>query len=342
MAEKSPTLTEWRKLYGVALQVKELAPWEWMMEDDLFGVQNPETGELGFVSVMGALGEHLAVAVYLGAAALHNFLEVEDSENEIEPQRVMEIPQLQASFEDRGELRQEDRQIIKRLGLKFRGRQAWPLFRSYGPGLMPWFLTAAEARFLTCALEQLLDVAPRFENDELLLWPEGEDEFLVRVPQPKEGELIWEDKIMPVPQPEPTFVPLQMDFEALERAKGLPHPDREIEVDLVMLPIPIAEKKERPFLPYLLLIVDGPSKMIVGTEMLQPRPSLEAMWGEVPLNLISTLLRLNFIPSIVRVRSELLIRLLQQLSVELGFQLKQSRELSGVDKAMDFMMHMFQ
>ncbi len=44
-----------------------LAPWQWMTEVDLFGIEHPVTGELGFVSVMGQLGEHLAIAVSTSA-----------------------------------------------------------------------------------------------------------------------------------------------------------------------------------------------------------------------------------------------------------------------------------
>ncbi|MCC6568662.1 MAG: hypothetical protein IT315_05445, partial [Anaerolineales bacterium] len=51
----TPSLEEWRKLYDLMAQLKDLAPWEWMEEDDIFGIQMPETGELGFISVMGTL-----------------------------------------------------------------------------------------------------------------------------------------------------------------------------------------------------------------------------------------------------------------------------------------------
>ena len=64
---KSPTLEEWKRLYDLMAQVKKAAPWDWMEEGDIFGIQMPETKELGFISVMGALGEHFAVAVYQGA-----------------------------------------------------------------------------------------------------------------------------------------------------------------------------------------------------------------------------------------------------------------------------------
>ena len=60
MKNSTPELDQKSRLYQAAKQVKELAPWEWMTEGDLFGVQNPETKEIGFVSVMGELGEHFS------------------------------------------------------------------------------------------------------------------------------------------------------------------------------------------------------------------------------------------------------------------------------------------
>ena len=75
MAETTtPDTREWRRLYEATVRVKEISPWEWMTEADVFGVQNPETGELGFVSVMGMLGEHYAVSLYLGSEGIHGFL----------------------------------------------------------------------------------------------------------------------------------------------------------------------------------------------------------------------------------------------------------------------------
>jgi hypothetical protein len=138
-ADSSPTLQEWRKLYEAAIQIKQLAPWERMSEDMLFGVQDPETGEIGFVSIMGALGEHFAVAVYIGAKGLQGFwIAHSGDENPFIPAEViLETFHLQASFEDRNMLRKDDRDIIKQLGLKFRGRNEWPMFRSYRPGFVP-------------------------------------------------------------------------------------------------------------------------------------------------------------------------------------------------------------
>jgi len=39
-------------------------------------------------------------------------------------------------FEDRDGLDKQDREVIKKLGLKFRGAHAWPMFCSYRPGML--------------------------------------------------------------------------------------------------------------------------------------------------------------------------------------------------------------
>ncbi|MEW5762522.1 MAG: hypothetical protein AB1776_04915 [Bacillota bacterium] len=47
----------WKALYELSRRYREMAPWEWMGNNELFGVRDPETGETGYCSVIGALGE---------------------------------------------------------------------------------------------------------------------------------------------------------------------------------------------------------------------------------------------------------------------------------------------
>jgi hypothetical protein len=341
MSEKTPTAEEWGRLYAAAGRVKEMAPWKWMMEDDVFGVRNPERDEIGFVSVMGSGGEHFAVALYQGAVALYDFLALREADS-VEAARVLEIPQLQASFEDRGRLEKGDRDAIKNLGLKFRGSNSWPMFRNYAPGMFPWFLTSSEARFLTTALEQLLDVAPRVYDDEDVLCGEEGDEFLVRVPRVEKARLVWEDKIMRVPEPElKKAAPAPLDPQLLGSLKQLPEVTNVIEIELTMLPMPVREKKDRPFFPYLLMLVDASSGVILGNDMLQPLPSLDAMRAEFPTKVAEHLLQLGVKPLKITVRTETTARSLAPLAEELGIRIKMSPRLPALDEAMEFMGRMF-
>ncbi len=168
MKDQTPRREEWQRLYETAIKVKQLEPWTWMSETDMFAVQDLELGQLGFVSAMGGAGEHFGVSVYLGSDGLDGFMMLQEARGVVSPEVLFMVPQLQVSFEDRELLTSADRAVIKSLGLKFRGRNAWPWFRSMRAGFVPWYLEAAEARFLAHALEQLLDLAPRFATDELV------------------------------------------------------------------------------------------------------------------------------------------------------------------------------
>jgi hypothetical protein len=130
MAEEQPLVEKWRDLFRLAEKIREIAPWNLMDETDVFGIRNPETEELGFVSVMGMQGMLFCIALYKGSKTL-----------------------------------------------------------STRPGYLPWYINGDEARFLIYALEQVIDIAHRFEEDEYLL-DFDDDLYLMRVVPVKYGRRI--------------------------------------------------------------------------------------------------------------------------------------------------------
>lgn len=341
MASNRSILQGWRQLYNAAGHLKELAPWDWMTETEVFGVQHPETGELGFVSVMGMLGEHQAVTIYLGAEAIHQFWALQQAGPSVGPERVLEIPQLQASFENRDMLQKQDHALIKQLGLKFRGRQAWPLFRSFRPGFVPWFLEPGEVQFLALILDQVHEVAVRLQDHATLLPAPDEGDYLMRVSQQAGRRLVWEDRIQQIPAPEPKSIPISVDVEMLSALKRLPPQRRTLEVDLFMAPSGIQEQDARPFYPYILLLVEARSGYVVATDMLSPEPALETMWSKVPQQVLSHLAQAELVPTTLQVRSPLLLGLLGPIAEELDIALQASRTLPSLDSAREFLLARF-
>ncbi len=342
MAESRPTLEEWRQLYQAAMRIKEIAPWQWMQEDEVFGVQNPETGELGFVSVMGTLGEHLALAVYLGDEGLYGFWAYRRIAASVPPEAMLGLLQIQASFEDRETLNPKDRDTIKELGLKFRGRQAWPMFRSYRPGFVPWYLEPAEARFLCHALQQAAEVTLRLKENDALFDTAAENSYLVRVPRQEADGLVWEDRVMTVPPPEPLTLSIPMDIETLEQVKRLPRSRSVLEVDFFNIHSPIYEKDARPYFPHLLLVVDSESGMVLASELMSPEPDLMAMWGEIPVMMVYQFARMGGVPVRINVREPMMAQLLRLLAQDLGFEVKVTRRLRQLEQAREFLLRRFQ
>ena len=116
MNDKPPSIQEWKDLYEAAIEFKKIKPWNWMWDTDIFGVQNPITGETGYCCVMGGAGEHFALAVYLGSEGLNGYLKLQSKKNYPSLEDMLNFQKLlMASFEDREYLQKEDFQLIKDL-----------------------------------------------------------------------------------------------------------------------------------------------------------------------------------------------------------------------------------
>ena len=332
MSQKTnkPSLEQWKRLYELMGEIRRLAPWEFMYEQDIFGIRFPTTDRLGFVSVMGNLGEHLAIAVYLGKKGFEGFLTMQNMGYDLTADIVLQVPQLQASLEDREMITPEDRKIINKLNLKFRGRQAWPQFRSYRPACFPWYLEEEEAQMLIHGLEQLLDVAPRFKSEpDLLETSEHDGKYLVRVQE--DGK--WVDRYETIKFPADPPLELRMNLDALNQLKHMPKRNSIIEVDIQMMEGAINdEESERPFFPFLLMMVDKQSSMILGADLLSPLPSLEAMWEDIPAAVV-TILANYLLPKEIQTKAALIALLLSPLEKELGIKVKLVSRLPALESA---------
>jgi uncharacterized protein DUF6930 len=329
-----------KHLYDLAIQVKRLAPWQWMEETDVFGVANPETNELGFVSIMGSIGEYEAVGVYLGAEGLYSFIDFQADESAT-PQRLIEMPHLQAEFSDRQYLEKRDRDLIKQLGLKFKGRNAWPMFRSYRPGYAPWFVTRDEAAMLIHALSQVLDVAPRVRDDPNPIQPVGRLEqggHWVRAAYQEGAELVWQDQVWNIRRPKRESLTVVVDSDLLELLKHTPRSDLALEVDLLLTPWRIAQSGERPLAVYVLMVAEGDSGFILGAEPMTAEKSLSEMHAGIPNALLKMLLQNQVNPGRLLVRSKFLRGLLRTLTQSLNIELWHADDLPGIDEAAAAMM----
>ena len=330
---------EARELFDLSTEVKDLKPWRWMEETDLIGIENPETGEIGFISVMGSLGEHEAVALYLGAEGLYEFIDLHTDDSST-AQRVLENRHLQAAFSERKYLEKQDRDLIKQLGLKFSGRRAWPMFRSYRPGYLPWFVTLDEARFLIHALSQIIAVAKSVRDEAQPFHPTGrveKDGYVMRVSRKEGSALIWEDQVWRIARPQRKAVKVVVDAVTLERLKGLRQSQLELEVDLFLAPASIGKRGQRPLAVYALMIADSDSGFIFGTEVMSAQDSLPAMHARIPNSLAQMLLQAEILPQKLVVRSERLRTLLKPFAQALNIELRLQGQLPSIDEAAEYM-----
>ncbi|MCI0487237.1 MAG: hypothetical protein L0229_11630, partial [Blastocatellia bacterium] len=241
---------------------------------------------------------------------------------------------LMASFEDRNELQQKDLKLIKDLGLKFRGRNAWPAFRSYLPGYYPWFVTGAEARFLTTALLQSIEVALHLEEDENLLASSDREALMVRVLENVGDASRWEERwLKPEPLKKESLRVAPLDDVRLQKIKRScqVHPGV-WETDIFYAPGAVREEG-RPYFPYVVLWADHRSYFILGSNVLRPWDYL----SEYQDGFFKLLENVKYLPAEIWVEKEELFDLLSPITDKLGIGLKKGKNLKAIEAARDAM-----
>ena len=332
MNDKPPSIQEWKDLYEATIQFKKMKCWDWMWDTDIFGVQNPVTGEIGYCCVMGGAGEHFALAVYQGSEGLNGYLTLQSGEKYPSLQDILSLQKLlMASFEDRELLQKEDIQLLKKFDLKFSGPDSWPLFRSYRPGYHPWYLTSEEARYLTLCLWQSIDVALRFKDNPGMLTPPTENRYLVRVSKKDKTGLSWRDEWMePLPLQKGEIIVEPIDEVRLEKIKRrIPNRQGVWEIDYFYYPGPIRDKEERPYYPYITLWVDQHSGFILSYDLAKPAECMDEFQGQF-LKLVENR---KILPQEILVKKEETFKLLKPIASELGITLRRVGKLKMLEEA---------
>jgi hypothetical protein len=325
MSEQLPSLEEWRQLYETATEFKKLRCWEWMDSDDIFGVQNPYTGEIGYCSILGNLGEVFGMAVYTGPKGLTSLLKIQNGYFDEEDEDPLHIQKsINVFFEDRNNLGKEDLSIIKELGLKFRGKKQWPVFRSFTPGYFPWFLNRDEVVFLTIAIQQAIEVALRVKADrELLISPDA-GTFFVRMFERQGDKVIWKDAWMQGVAEEEAFpVPYWEDELRLRRLKsGITQSAGAWEADFFYAPSPVQEGG-RPYFPIVFLLADCRSGQILNVHMISNLSQVK----EFQEKFLQTIEKIKIIPDAVLIKREKVFQLLEHIFVALGISVYEADDL---------------
>ena len=266
---KKPLKGDWEKLYQTTLKFYQMAPWTWMEDEDLFAVENPVGGELGYCSILGHGQETFGMDIFLGDPGYARYLEIISSESAAEDsEETLMTPTLLLLFGKRTELQKEELEVIHSLGLQFRGKNAWPLFRSLRPGYAPYFLEKEEAVYLTAALEQALVVADKVRREGLDLFEEV-DEDLVFTRYYRNGE--WKEewrrpKYLPPdisPKSEPASATNEAELLLLRNSAG--KLDGSWEMDIFTLPFATGPASQRPYFPLCFLAVDRKQGLIINT-----------------------------------------------------------------------------
>jgi hypothetical protein len=327
---KDNMLEELRRLYKLADKVREIAPWEFMYEDQVFCVKDPDTHVLCFISIMGSLGEQFALSAYTGVDEYRKFVEFKEGDPMNNPEKYLEINQLQVSFNSKPDLEKEDVAILKALGLSYSQKNQWPIFRSLKDGFLPWFLEPDEVKTMAVVLEQSIEIMMRRKSG--LTFPDPDDDnFLVRYAEKRDGGCIWNEKTIEIEFPGVFFKIPAPDEKLIRRIMLLPATNKLFEFDFALLLNPIRDiKTERPYYAAMALLVDHRSGMIVGSELFGVKCNYIQRLEQAPAVLLKLLSRQKIRPKGVDIVQPELHEILEPLLTHLEIKLRLTDELEMI------------
>ncbi len=306
-----PSDEEWRTAYERWMYITEnrLSPLEgkiWM-----FGLVNPETREFGLITYI--YDEFPTLRLVRGAAGVESVLEYDFVPDQI--RHVMETPVINAEWVERKNVFDEEAQRLRALGLEFSEQGKWPHFHAMRPGFARHSPTAQELRFLSLALQKLIELAPKLDeatgkiNTFLLQFP------TLLPPRKKGGE--W--KLVPDLQLDLPPQKFAASGRLLRKAGALPQGPESFTVYLGWMGgVELTEENIPPVVPYFLLTVESVFGEEIRVTLLLPELSLEDVYRRVSDTLLDHLLDIGRRPAVLHTTQQEIADILASMEKPLG------------------------
>jgi hypothetical protein len=337
------------KLYDIALQYKNTKLWKQLGDTELFALEL-SNGETGYCSVMGELGEHIALALYIGRNGLDSYRNMFEAQaaHTAMAQRELLLSQdcLQCSFENKDELCpgeiEEAMRYSKARGISYRGRKSFPQFQRYRPAHYPWRLKDKEdEQLLYEALSAALLVAAKLKEESKYYFGFLDDTPYNRsIPYLERGRRGYTLSKIDLPPRQKKYYPSPpvRDELLVARLKQKKKTGAVWACEVAMFPSPMSDEaadddgcienpEEAPFFPHMLLAADCKSEMIICSELVSDYDSDAD-------KLIAALARImseHGVPSEIQVRDKRTELLLAEFAKQAGFKIIRCDDLPLLD-----------
>lgn len=329
---------DWLRLYQAADLFKKSEPWEYLRDTDLIIIQYPETGERAYCSIMGARGEHFAMAVYIGDQGFIKFDQLASGEGNIPDHQLLHAQDcLMVSFEEPKELDPANYEHMQSLGLGYKGSKLWPEIKKFEPGYHPWLeLNKSEIKWLTLALEQVPKAVKDLKKG-IIKEKYSIGLFAGRLKENKNSD--WKTVHMRLPDTdelgkEKREIIIE-DELIVRRLKNKAVKQAAIQLDVLYAPVPVQEsEKQRPIYPRLLLMTDAKTGQVIHQDMYESKKDdPESVLGN-----LEDLCKTNK-PERIEIRTDSIEWIVKDFCNKVGIELVVKQELNVIDKVMHELMN---
>ncbi len=322
---KAPSKEQWEKLYEVTKMIKKIEPWNFLYDTDIITIKLSERKEPLFCSIMGALGECFAISIYRDYSELSGLYKIRDGADL--PSCIIMSYQncLTCYFGDRDEMADEDMQVLRDLGLRFRGNNNWIYFRNHKAGYYPWFISYEDCEILISAFQNLYMAILALGQGILVDFDNGDT--LLREFSKERDE--WINYAASMPEIPYIYDKIKINNELLiKKMMNKKKTANEIECELFCPIMPIQENKsDRPYLPQMFVMADIKTEMMINYEMVQPEDNKVQLVLDI---LIDYILK-NGRPKTIYVRDDKMTGIIADLCKRIDVKLIEQLNLPIID-----------
>lgn len=335
-----------RALREASLALREMEPWKWMREEDLFGMVDPATGTLHIAAVLGHEEGPPGLVLYRGERGYRFlFRKQDDPGSPIDPDIAMEEDSLIVEFVPQSDLKQHDLDLLEASGgvpppAKSKRKSAGtPRYRSHLPAHLPWLPDKPEVELLTTALvlaqafTALVDESPDFYGKR----PYEEIPVYTRVGANPDSpwKLDWVRLDFSQRDGPAQFVPAQ---ELLDDARTrMQDPLKAWELEAYHPPT-VIPKPRRPFFPRASVIADAENGRFLDIELSHPEEPVGEHAGR---SLLDTIRESGYRPAALYVNTPALAEALWAVCEQLSIRLRYRARLRQTEAIREYLAKRF-
>jgi hypothetical protein len=329
---KSPTQEDWNKLFKETLRFRKLQSWKYMDNEDIFGIEDPVSGELLFCSVMGSAEEYYGLAAYFGFEGLHTLMRTSAEDLSQNDEEIYKMHNIICTFEAWKDLLIEEQIQAEKYDPKLKEDPMCPGFISYEPGYIPFSLSQTECRLMTRVLQQAITISRNVKDNPFYMIAPREGQILLRKASSftKSGAPVWRNTWVYPPPFVPNFVFMHLDQqEVRKRLTSYPvHEEMQWEIDFKHMPF-VVEEGFKPYYPRMLFIADHQTGYVLEPIVCSDRDTPES---RILGRIVQLLDQYQIRPSTFYARNPDTLNLFSMLCSELGIRLVQTQELPVLDE----------
>ncbi len=338
--EIPPSFATMGVLYELAARLYGLHPWRVLEETDLVLTRDPVTGETCYCSVMGVLGEVLAMHAYIGTESYRLFRKL-TAEEDADPGEFFATQRaVYVQFVPGNELEAPDRKMLAAFGHPRGANLASPIFRAIRPGFHPWHVTEEEGRLLAECMSAVIMICSAVSTKpDMKFWDLPDTYPMVSWADEKKGKPQCQVAAVKVPlPPEPQLSPVPVDAEQLRQLRNRDYAIRGVlEVDHFLSNAVVGGKDERKACMPMVLVVDADTGMVLPTEVPPPGTSPAEALAE---GIVRAIEASRAMPREIRVKSREFKDCLAPMAELCGFTIKVARSLPELTRAKEHLLRM--